>query len=37
MTYDDHGYADDISITIGTLGNLQIQIKSYIYLANTRA
>ncbi len=27
MTYDDHGYADDISITIGTLENLQFQIK----------
>jgi hypothetical protein len=27
MTYDDHGYADDISITTGTLENLQIQIK----------
>ena len=27
VTYDDHGYADDISITIGTLENLQIQIK----------
>jgi hypothetical protein len=27
LTYDDHGYADDISITTGTLENLQIQIK----------
>jgi len=27
MAYDDHGYADDISITTGTLENLQIQIK----------
>ena len=27
MTYDDHDYADDISITTGTLENLQIQIK----------
>jgi hypothetical protein len=27
MTYDDHGSADDISITTGTLENLQIQIK----------
>ena len=27
MTYDDHGYANDISITIGTLENLQIQIN----------
>ena len=27
MTYDDHGYANVISITTGTLENLQIQIK----------
>jgi hypothetical protein len=27
MSYDDHGYADGISITTGTLDNLQIQIK----------
>jgi hypothetical protein len=27
MSYDDHGYADDISITTGTLDNLQIQKK----------
>ena len=27
MTYDDHGYGDDISTTTGTLENLQIQIK----------
>jgi hypothetical protein len=27
MSYDDHGYADDIIITTGTLDNLQIQIK----------
>ena len=27
MTYDDHDYADDISITTGTLDNLQIQIR----------
>jgi hypothetical protein len=31
MTYDDHSYADDISITTGTLENLQIQIKK-LYL-----
>jgi len=31
MTYDDHGYPDDISITTGTLENLQIQIKK-LYL-----
>ncbi len=27
ISYDDHGYADDISITTGTLDNLQIQRK----------
>ena len=27
MSYADHGYADDISITTGKLDNLQIQIK----------
>ena len=27
MPYDDHGYADDSSITTVTLDNLQIQIK----------
>ena len=27
MTYNDHGYADDISITACTLDNLQIQIN----------
>ena len=27
MSYDDSGYADDISITTDTLYNLQIQIK----------
>ena len=27
MTYDDHGYVDDIRITTGTPENLQIQIK----------
>ena len=26
ITYDDHGYADDISITAGTLHNLKTQI-----------
>jgi hypothetical protein len=25
MAYDDHGYANDISITTGTLENLQMQ------------
>ena len=27
MAYDDNGYAGDISITIGTIEKLQIQIK----------
>ena len=27
MTYNDHGYADDINIATRTLENLQIQIK----------
>jgi len=27
MSYDDHGYRDDISITTGALDNLQVQIK----------
>jgi hypothetical protein len=27
LTYDDHGYADDISITTGTITDLKIQIK----------
>ena len=27
MKYDDHGYADDISIATGALENLQIQIN----------
>ena len=27
ITYDDHGYADDISITAGTINNLKIQIN----------
>ncbi len=27
ITYDDHGYADDISITAGSIKNLKIQLK----------
>ena len=27
MTYDDHGYADDISITTGTLEDMKIQLR----------
>jgi hypothetical protein len=27
ITYDDHGYADDISITTGTIQNLKKQLK----------
>ena len=36
MSYDDHGYADTISITMGTLDNLQIQIKKlHLFLKYT--
>ena len=27
ITYDDHGYADDVSITVGTIQDLKIQLK----------
>ena len=27
ITYDDHGYADEISITAGSIQNLKIQLK----------
>ena len=27
ITYDDHGYADDISITAGSIQNLKTQLK----------
>ncbi len=27
ITYDDHGYAEDISITAGSIHNLNIQLK----------
>ena len=27
LTYDDHGYADDINITAGTITDLKIHIK----------
>ncbi len=27
VTYDDHGYAGDVSITAGTIQNLKIQLK----------
>jgi len=33
MTYTDHGYAEDVSITTGTLESLQTQIKK-LYLFN---
>jgi len=33
MSYDDHGYVDDISITTRTLDNLQIQLKKYHLLS----
>ncbi len=36
MTYDDHGYADDMNITTDTLANLQIQIyKLYPFIKYT--
>ena len=31
ITYDDHGYADDVSITAGTILDLKIQLKK-LYL-----
>jgi hypothetical protein len=34
ITYDDHGYADDVSITAGSIQDLKIQLKNYIYSAN---
>ncbi len=27
ITYDDHGYADDVSLTAGTIQDLKIQLK----------
>jgi hypothetical protein len=36
MTYDDHGYAYDVSITTGTMENLHIEIKNYTSSVNTR-
>ncbi len=27
ITYDDHGYADDVSITAGSIQDLKIQLK----------
>ena len=35
ITYDDHGYANDISITAGSIQDLKIQLKNYTSLANT--
>ena len=32
ITYDDHGYATDVSITTGTIQSLKIQLlKLYLY------
>jgi hypothetical protein len=31
ITYDDHGYADDVGITAGYIQNLKIQLKK-LYL-----
>ena len=35
ITYDDHGYADDISITAGNIRDLKILLQNYTYLAIT--
>ncbi len=35
ITYDDHGYADDVSITTGSLQDLKIQLKNYTSSVNT--
>ena len=37
ITYDDHGYADDVSITAGSIQDLKIQLKNFTYSANTPA
>ena len=37
ITYDDHGYADDISITTGTLHNLKVQLhKLHLFSQYTK-
>ena len=35
ITYDDHGYADDVSITAGSIQDLKIQLKNCTSSANT--
>jgi len=35
ITYDDHGYKDDSSITAGSIQDLKIQIKKFTSSANT--
>ena len=36
LTYDDHGYADDINITAGTIADLKIQIgKLHLFSSYT--
>jgi hypothetical protein len=37
IAYDNHGHADDVSITTGSIQKLKIQLKNYIFLANTPA
>jgi hypothetical protein len=35
ITYDDHGYADDVSITAGSIQDLKIQLENCTSSANT--
>jgi hypothetical protein len=35
ITYDDHGYADDMSITAGSIQDLKITQKNFTSSANT--
>jgi hypothetical protein len=37
ITYDEHGYADDMSITARSIQELKIQLKNYTSSANTPA
>jgi hypothetical protein len=37
IAYNDHGYADDVSITTGSIQNPKIQQINYTFLANTPA
>ena len=36
ITYDDHGYADDVSITVGSIQDLKIQLnKLHLFIQYT--